>query len=328
MKIDEKIKVNLNGLRQKIHIVSNDTAKPILLFLHGGPGVINRHLVTVNHKDLLDSFTIVGWDQRGSGGSYWGAKEDTLTVQSLTDDAHELVKYLTERFNKDKIFIIGGSWGSELGAFLAYRYPERIAAFVGFGQVVDGEQNEALSYEFAYTEAKKAGNQQEIAILESVGPPKKGVYKGGLDGLLKQRKIMMKYGGYSLDKKKRGFKLSFLKPMLFSGEYSPTDIIGMIKGYKFVLGKMWPEIGAGNLANECPEFTMPYFIFDGVHDRNTPAALVNDYFQTIRAPHKELIWFENSGHNPMGDEPDRFKSLLRSKLLSIADDLRTQGVKI
>ena len=112
---DVKEKILLGGVKQRIHYVTDDPAKPVLLFLHGGPGVCNRHDIMTKHRDLLDTFTIVTWDQRGTGGSYYGIPEETLTVERVTDDAAELVDWLCRKFDKDKIFVIGGSWGSELG---------------------------------------------------------------------------------------------------------------------------------------------------------------------------------------------------------------------
>jgi pimeloyl-ACP methyl ester carboxylesterase len=80
---------------------------------------------------------------------------------------------------------------------------------------------------------------------------------------------------------------------------------------------MWEEVAATDLIKACPRFKIPYFIFDGVLDRNTPAELVEEYFKALEAPVKELVWFEQSGHNPMSDEPEKFKSLLREKLGAI-----------
>ena len=88
--LDVKLMVELNGFRQKVHIHSDDITKPVLLFLHGGPGVCNRHTIIKDHADLLDTFTVVAWDQRGSGGSYFGVKESDLTVKQLVEDAAAL----------------------------------------------------------------------------------------------------------------------------------------------------------------------------------------------------------------------------------------------
>jgi pimeloyl-ACP methyl ester carboxylesterase len=329
MKIDEKRLVTLGGWPQKIHIRTEDDSRPVLLFLHGGPGVINRHGIMTAHKDLLDAFTLVTWDQRGTGGSWHGgAPRETLTIERVTDDAAELVEYLCRRFGRDKIFIIGGSWGSELGTWLAYRYPEKLAAYIGFGQVVNGAKNEEISYAFALEAAKAAGDSKSVLRLEALGPPVNGAYKGGRKGMMVQRKIMMKHGGYSQNKAKRSYWTSFIKPMLLSGEYSAGDLIGAFIGHTQVLDAMWDEVAATDLAASCPAFKIPYFIFDGRLDKNTPAELVEDYFNRIKAPRKELVWFENSGHNPMGDEGERFKKLLREKLLEIVKIEKEKGTKI
>ena len=315
-----KTKIGLGGFPQKIHIKTLDESLPVLLFLHGGPGVCNRHTIFADHSDLMDTFTVATWDQRGSGGSYKGVDVSTLTVDRLVEDANELVLWLCERFKKDKIFVIGGSWGSELGTYLSKRHPEHIAAFVGFGQVVDGAKNEQLSWEFCMEEAEKAGDSKSIEILKKCGPPVMGVYKGGnYAGMMMERNVMMKYGGYSPSEKKRGYASSTVVPMLRSGEYSLSDLWGLIKGHRLVLDVMWPEVGRTDFNRDCTEFEIPIYIFDGVLDRNTPSALVQGWYDSIKAPDKCLVWFENSGHNPMGDEGERFKKLLREKLTAVKE---------
>ena len=75
--IDEVRKISIGGVGQKIHIRGEKRTNPVLLFLHGGPGISNRDSVVNREKDLCDVFTIVAWDQRGTGGSYWGVKKET-----------------------------------------------------------------------------------------------------------------------------------------------------------------------------------------------------------------------------------------------------------
>jgi len=323
--VNKKFKLKLGGLPHKIHIRTNDENLPILLNLHGGPGVVSR--TAVNNPRYLTHFTMVGYDQRGAGGSYWGARREELTIKQLTDDAAELTAWLCQRFGKDKLFLLGGSWGSELGTFLAHRYPAHIAAYVGYGQVVNGAKNETLGYNFALEAARNAGDKEAVAQLEQLGPPVKGVYKTGFAGLMLTRKIQMKHGGYS-PKRPIGIYQSFVKPMVLSGEYSLFDLIGAARGYKFVLNTMWGECVGVDLAAECPSFDMPYFIFDGKHDHTTPASLVEEYFAAIAAPRKELIWFEHSGHSPPSDEPERFMALLREKLYEVAAEENARGVRV
>jgi len=316
--INEKLQVVLGDLPQTIHIKSRNENNPVLLFLHGGPGVTNRHSVMTTNDDLLDDFTIVAWDQRGTCGSYFNCKEETLTIDRLTKDAKELVEYLCTRFNKKKIFTIGGSWGSLLGTNLLKLYPEHIAAFIGFGQVVDLGLNETISYNFAYEEAKKANDTKSLKKLEKIGAPVNGNYNGGFDGMMVQRNVMMKYGGYSKDKGKRNYFDAMIVPIIKSKEYTLKELYGYVKGYKFVLKKMWNEVSSVNFNKTHTKFSAPIFILDGVLDKNTPSELVEDWFNKIEAPVKELHWFANSGHNPLFDEPEKFKTILKEKFLDIA----------
>jgi len=326
--LDLKKKIELCGFKQKIHIKSKDESLPVLIFLHGGPGVISRHGVLKNDNELLDHFTLVCWDQRGSGGSYWGVDPKTLTIDQLTRDAAALVDWCCTTFHKDKVFVIGGSWGSLLGTMLVYRFPDKIAGYVGFGQMVNGPKNEEISYHFALSEAKKHNDTKAVQALEKLGAPVNGNYSGGRKGMLVQRKVMMKYGGYSQDQKKRDYTTSFIIPIIKSGEYSISDLLGLAFGHILVLDTMLPEVVGSNLSKEVGEIKVPYYIYDGRLDYNTPAQLVEDYYNNLKAKNKKLVWFEKSGHNPMGDEPQAFKALLIKDLTALCEEYRQKGVRV
>lgn len=311
--IDEIRKVTLGGVKQKIHIRGERLRNPVLLFLHGGPGISNRDSVINREKDLCDAFTIVAWDQRGTGGSYWGVKKETLNVDQLVSDAAELVEYLCRELGKEKLFVWGGSWGTELGTYLCYRHPQHIAGYLGSGQMVNGVLNEERSYDFALAEAKKAGDAESVRILEEIGRPVGGCYREIFKGMMAQRRIIKKYGGHTM--KKGTYWTDTAKPLLKSKEFSFTDKIGLALGYKKCLTYMWPTTVLCDFMTQCTRFEMPYYIFQGVHDNNTPSSLVQDYYDAIEAPDKDLIWFEHSAHGPLGEEPERYKALLREKFL-------------
>ena len=273
--IDRKERITLGGMQQTIHIWGTKNENPVVLFLHGGPGVPNRHGMARAHMDLLDDFTIVAWDQRGTGGSYFGCDPATLTLDQLISDCAELLDYLRQTLNKDKIFLLGASWGTELGTFVCHRYPDKVAGYIGYGQVVNGIENEAVSYAFALEKAKEANCAEDIAELEKIGPPVDGQYKPVFEGLMTQRRILKKYGGHST--KKGGYFSGTVLPILTSPELSLRDKIGTAKGYKVCLAQMWPTIVHYDFVTECNTFEMPYYIFKGRLDRNTPAALVQAF---------------------------------------------------
>lgn len=315
--IDIKKRIVLGGLEQAIHIWGTRMENPVVLFLHGGPGVPNRHSMAKRHMDLIGDFTIVAWDQRGTGGSYRGCQPDSLALEQLISDCAELLDYLCVTLKKKKIFLLGASWGTELGTFVCQKHPDKVAGYIGYGQVVNGVENENVSYAFALEEAKKAGNVEDIAELERIGPPVDGQYKPVFEGLMTQRRIMKKYGGHST--KKGGYFSGTVIPILTSSELDLRSKIGTAKGYKLCLSRMWPTIVHYDFVKDCGPFQMPYYIFQGRLDRNTPASLVQEYYDSIEAPDKDLVWFEHSAHGPMGEEPEKFKKLMREKFLAIQD---------
>ena len=319
--IDRKERITLGGMTQTIHIWGTKQENPVILFLHGGPGVPNRHGMAKNHLDLTDDFTIVAWDQRGTGGSYFGCDPETLTLDQLVSDCAELIDYLCRTLNQQKVFLLGGSWGTELGTFVCQRHPEQIAGYIGYGQVVNGIENEAVSYAYALEKATEAGNAEDIAKLKEIGPPVDGCYKPVFEGLMAQRSLLKKYGGVSA-KSNDGYFKSTVIPILKSSELSLGDKIGTANGYKLCLSHMWPTIVRYDFIKDCGPFQMPYYIFQGKKDNNTPASLVQAYYNSIVAPDKDLVWFENSVHGPLGEEPVKFKKLMREKFLRIAKETR------
>lgn len=316
--IDRKERVLLGGLQQTIHIWGTKAENPVILFLHGGPGIPNRHGMAVAHMDLLDDFTIVAWDQRGTGGSYFGCDPATLTLAQLVSDCAELISYLCKTLKKKKIFLLGGSWGTELGTLVCRDYPDYIAGYIGYGQVVNGIENENVSYAFALEKATEAGCQEDIDALKRIGPPVNGQYNPVFEGLMTQRRIMKKYGGHST--KGGSYFTGTVLPILKSSELSLREKYGTAKGYKVCLSQMWPSIVHYDFVREANTFKMPYFIFQGRLDNNTPACLVQDFYDVIKAPEKDLVWFDHSAHGPLGEEPEKFKTLMREKFLRIAKE--------
>lgn len=314
--IDRKEQIVLGGLRQTIHIWGTKRENPVVLFLHGGPGVPNRHSMAKSQMDLVGDLTIVAWDQRGTGGSYFGCDPETLTLDQLISDCAELIDYLCRTLDKQKVFLLGASWGTELGTFVCQRHPKKIAGYIGYGQVVNGVENENLSYTFALEKAREAGNAKDIAELERVGPPVDGQYRPVFAGLMTQRRIMKKYGGHST--KKGGYFTGTVIPILSSVELDWKSKLGTARGYKLCLSRMWPSIVHYDFVHDCGPFRMPYYIFQGRLDRNTPAALVQEFYDSIDAPDKDLVWFEHSAHGPLGEEPEKFKRLMREKIFAIA----------
>lgn len=314
--LDEKRVVQLGGVPQHIRIRGTDRANPVLLFLHGGPGVSDRHWVLKDQSGLADVCTMVCWDQRGAGKSYSRAQsKEKMTIDMMVNDARELVEYLCAEFDKDKIHVVGHSWGTMLGTLLCQRHPEHIAAYVGMGQVVDLVENENIAYKFTMDEAIKRGDKKGIRDLEKIGEPKNGSY-GTIENLVKHRDYLTKYGGETYAKSE-SIWTALIIPIIFSPEYTLADLYKYAKGSFYCLRQLWPEIAETIRFNDTvKKLDVPVYMTEGRHDINTPSTLAKEWFDNLEAPHKDWVWFEKSAHSPIKEEPELWGKVIREKLFS------------
>ena len=302
-------KVKIGDINQYLLIRGHDVNNPVLLFLHGGPGSPEMGIANLFQRRAEEFFTIVHWDQRGAGKSYSKKiTEETLNIEQFISDTHELIHLLRKRFNKEKIYLLGHSWGTVLGILVVQRYPELFHAYIGMGQVINIIENEKISFQYTLDAAKKAGNKKVINKLESLEPP----YVGDLKALRFQRKWLAKYGGALHNEKSI---MAVMKKMLVSPEYSLKDLPKFIKGMIKSLKVMWGQLTEINFLEQVPELKIPIFFFVGRYDYQVPFELVEIFYKKLKAPKKFLIWFENSGHFPNFEEPDKFQEALISEVL-------------
>ena len=169
--ISEKVFVNINGVEQGMFIKSKNINSPVLLFVHGGPGMPEYWLTQRYPTGLENHFTVVWWEQRGAGLSYsTDIPPETMTADQFISDTLEVTNYLRERFGKEKIYLMGHSWGSYIGIQAAAREPELYYAYIGMGQISYQIQSEQLAYEYALEQYKKSGNMNMVQRLESAPP--------------------------------------------------------------------------------------------------------------------------------------------------------------
>jgi pimeloyl-ACP methyl ester carboxylesterase len=156
-------KIEIGDMEQWILIRGEDISNPILLWLHGGPGASQMPVAHSFNADLEKDFLVVHWDQRGAGKSNpRGFDESTMTFQQFIDDGHELTEYLIERFDKEKIYLLGHSWGTQVGIKLAQAYPQDYFAYIGVGQVVDPAATQEVSHAWLLEQIAKEGNQEDL----------------------------------------------------------------------------------------------------------------------------------------------------------------------
>lgn len=189
-------KIIIGEAEQWIYIRSKNSSKPVLLFLHGGPGGSAMSKLRYFNSDLEDYFTVVNWDQRGAGKSYSRSiPEEMFNIEQFVADTVEMTFYLKERFETEKIYLLGHSWGTIIGIMAAYQYPHLYHAYIGTAQVVEPGRGEQISYQYALEAASEEGNVSALAELEMIGPAPYPMDNQFWDKLLIQRKWLAHYGG-------------------------------------------------------------------------------------------------------------------------------------
>ncbi|WP_201315173.1 alpha/beta hydrolase [Dyella sp. EPa41] len=315
--VDEKVRLHINGIDQWVSIRGKDRRNPILLFLHGGPAAPAMPEAYTFQTPWEDYFTVVQWDQRGAGKTYRANTEDAMapgmSVKGMTDDAEQVVTYLRERFGKQKIFLLGHSWGSILGVTLAQRHPEWFYAYISTGQVVNGRRNEEVGFNYALRKAKEEGNQTAIRELEAMAP-----YPGSgpltLDRIGMRSKWEMYYGGLAWGRKDYQFDVDAEE---LSPDYSREDLDAIDKGSLFSLNHLLPALLATDF-DQVTTFACPVIVYVGAHDYTTPHELTEAWYANIHAPSKKLVSFADSAHMMMQEQPGRFLMHLVTDVLPLA----------
>jgi pimeloyl-ACP methyl ester carboxylesterase len=306
--IQEAGYVPIGGIRQWIQIRGEDRGNPVLLFLHGGPGA-SALGATAGWRPWERHFTVVQWDQRGSGRTYRENGESdpgSLTIDRMAADGIEVVRHLRERLGKDRILLVGHSWGSILGVVMAKRHPEILSAYVGTGQVVDGRRSAELRYSRVLARARIAGNGQAIAELEAMGPPPYDPMTAGA-----RFAAQIEWAGRLSDGAGDPPELKVDKrPPDFTAE--DRENIG--RGMHFSRMRLGRQIAQVDLNSLGPDFGIPVFFFEGTEDQYVPIEPVEDYFRVIRAPHKELVRFEGYHHFFPMNRPDEFLAQLLARV--------------
>ena len=282
--IDEQGLVTIGGIPQWVSVRGRHASAPLLLVLHGGPAFTVSPVSYYYMRDWEEHFTVVQWDQRGSGKTYAASDpkqvEDNLSVDRLVADAQELIDHLRKKYHKERIVLFGHSFGSILGVKLAQRIPDQLYAYVGMGQFTDFSRSEADGYAATLAAARADKNEKAVAALEAIAPfPDRQHPERNLKNLGTERFWLATYGGYYWP---GGFGNN-AAIAAFSPDYSASELKIRDEAQAFSDRLLWDEVGKISLMGTT-RFRVPVVILQGRHDRGTSSALVNQWFATVEAP--------------------------------------------
>jgi pimeloyl-ACP methyl ester carboxylesterase len=300
--VSELIKVEINDEEQWISIRGKNKNNPVILFLAGGPGGSQLGAVRRNLAMLEDNYTIVNWEQPGSGKSFNSVDLDTLDLERYVKDGLAVTEYVKEKYNKEKIYLMGESWGSALGIFLIDERPENYYAFIGTGQMVAFEETEKLCYAKALEIARVKGDQEQIDKLEEIGMPP---YYGKNMALTTATYLQYLSKEMTNNPEVHNPGYNTLED-LSSIEYGILDQINFFRGMLRTFSNVYPKLYPIDLRKDYSKLDVPIYIIHGKHDLNAPVKLVEDYYKKLEVPEKKMIIFQHSGHSPWINENDLF----------------------
>lgn len=322
MQLDEKIFIEVNGARQGMFLKSENTGNPVLLFLHGGPGSPEIAFTQEYPTGLEQIFTVCWWEQRGSGISYSrSVTKETMTIGQMMADAITVTQYLRKRFGKDKIYVMGHSWGSVLGLLTVQKSPELFHAYIGTGQVVRQAESERLAYAYMLDKFRAAGDKKMVGKLEkfpidsvgevnyryltvrSVGMTKLGIgIMHHLTSMSDCIKIVLRYKGYSW-----------------------LDKIHFTMGSGLAIKCLWGFVVGADFGKQVPRLEVPIYVLQGKFDYQVSYCLAKEYTAAVEAPVKGFYTFEKSAHSPCFEEPEKMCHIIREDVLrgkcELADSL-------
>ena len=316
--IAEKLYLNINGVEQGMFIKGKDVNNPVLLYLHGG--MPDYFLTEKYPTGLEDDFTVVWWEQRGSGMSYSpDIPPETMTLEQMIADTLALTNYLRQRFGQEKIYLMGHSGGTFIGIQAAARAPALYHAYIGVAQMANQHKSEKLAYDYMLAQFKANGNTKMVRKLTAAPVTMAG---GVPDAYRALRDPAMHSLGIGTTHDMHSVITGIFLPSWQSHEYTLGEKIDLWRGKATSgIASLWDEMLATDLSEQVTAFQLPVYFFSGIYDYTCNYSLAKDYFEKLQAPVKGFYTFSHSAHSPIFEEADRVRKILQEDVLPGANKL-------
>lgn len=311
--LSEKVFVDINGLKQGMFIKSKDVTNPVLLYLHGG--MPDYFLSKKYPTGFEDHFTVVWWEQRGSGMSYSpDIPAETMTLEQMISDTLEVTDYLRHRFGKEKIYLMGHSGGTFIGIQAAARAPELYYAYIGVAQMSHQLKSEKLAYDYMLQEFTKIGNTNLVRKLEAAPVTMTG---GTPDAYRALRDPAMHSLGIGTTHDMKSVVTGILLPSWQSRDYTFMEKIHTWTAKaRSGVALVWDDMLATDLSIKVTKLDIPVYFLSGIYDYTVNYTLAKEYFAKIQAPVKGFYTFEQSAHSPIFEEPEKVQKILEQDVLT------------
>lgn len=312
--VAELTKVRLGGHDQWIEIRGASVDKPVLLYLSGGPGQSDLPYSRVFFADLARDFVVVGWDQRGTGKSYPALDPATLTLDRAVGDTIELTDYLRARFDEQKIYVMGESWGTILGVLAVQRRPDLYHAFIGSGQMVSVRETDRRLYHDLLAYATGSGDDTLARQMQSFGEPPYDSFYGNAfvfqyyDRLYKPYTPPPAYVA-------RGSASGIGPWGVLGSEYTLVEKVNVVRGLADTFAVIYPQIQAIDFRRDAARLQVPVYLLDGQAELAGRRDLALEWYARLDAPQKRVFSFESSAHAVAFEQFEAFHRIMTETIL-------------
>jgi proline iminopeptidase len=305
--VAELTRVEIGGHDLALMIRGRSTQNPVLLFLAGGPGGSELGAMRRHSQALEDDFVVVTFDQRGTGKSYDQLDPtDTMTLDGAVADTVAVTNYLRDRFDEEKVYLVGQSWGTTLGVLAVQQHPELYRAYVGVGQMVSQAATDKIIYADTLAWAREEGNTDLVDTLETNGPPPYADvldYEAALSHLMEV---------HPYDHSPNSEGSGEMSENLLVEEYTLLEKVHILGATLDVFAALYPQLQDIDFRTQATSLEVPVYLAQGRHEAPGRQALVQEWFKQLRAPSKQLTYFDTSGHRPLWQQPTQFHDLMRT----------------
>lgn len=316
--IDRMEMVEIGGIQQALYIRGQSVDNPIILWVHGGPGNSMMPLLHLYQYAWENDFTVVNWDQRNVGKTYFAndpmAVLQTMSAERVLEDVHEVTAYLKQQFNKEKIILVGHSWGTVLGTMAVQTYPEDYSAYIGISQVVKMADNERVGYEKTLEVAKATGKQNDIKALEAVAPYPPSKYGPNyMADMMTVRTYQSKYG-LSVNMGLGDVIRILATPYYSFNELKNSFLFNQLNVFNNQGGVVQFLMEEADIRNYGTDYQVPVYYIMGANDYNSPYLLAKSFFDEIVAPDKQIFSILDADHMPFLSSKAEFDRILLEKI--------------
>jgi proline iminopeptidase len=299
--IAEERRIELGGVPQYVLLRGRDRNAPLLINVHGGPGMSERAFYRYHNATIEDHFVVAYWDQRDAGKNFDRSLDPAgLTIDRMAGDLTELIDVLRAEFGQDKVLLLAHSWGTLISLEHLARRPDTVAAYIGVSQVTHPLRSEREGYDWLLAEAEARGEASIAEKLREIGPP-----PWTAEQLLSQRNHLYRLNGFYAE---RPSPFRSVREWLATPEMGWRDLDAMFNAMSWTIGHLWAENQTWDAFAAHPALDVPVYLMLGRFDRAVSPGLAVEWLDQLDAPVKEAIWYERAGHMIPAEDPEAFNA--------------------